>query len=49
MSHPQESTTTAGAGFRALLTTAELLRIPLPRTWVNKGPVPTLVPSLAEG
>jgi hypothetical protein len=39
MSHPQESTTTMGAGLRELLTTAELRRIPLPRTRVNKGAI----------
>jgi hypothetical protein len=37
MSHPQESTTSAAAGFRELLTTAEVRRIVVPRTPVNKG------------
>src|SRR5918911_3762553 len=32
MSHPQESTRTAGAGLREVHTTAELLRIRLPRS-----------------
>ena len=33
MSHPQESTTTSAAGLREVHTTAELLRIPLPRLY----------------
>ena len=42
--------TLAAPGGRSMQDPAsELPRIPLLRTWVNKGPVPTLVPSLVEG